>query len=122
MASSLLSRLRQMHNIREFLEHFRNLSISLIRFWEQKPRTKKPIEKYQWCLRNLRRVFKLTSQDIFDKNHRYGLAYYIVVFLWLFTCSCLISTIIDSQHYDFSTRFICLGLLVGGIQVRQYEY
>lgn len=81
-----------------------------------------PIEQFQWCLKFLRKMLKLISQDIFDENYRKGIRLYILAFLWAFTNFCYMMTAIDHDHYDLATRFISTGCFFAAGQVSYTFY
>jgi hypothetical protein len=78
-----------------------------------------PNLELRWCLSIIRKLFKLASQDIFHANHRNGLGFYVFILLSLVAIWCYAATIIDDQ-FDMLTRFSCVSVLCGSIQVPKF--
>lgn len=99
---------RQIHKLGEYLS-------AMFRIYLKTPAD--GIGKYQWTLRTLRHFFKLIGQDVFEQNYRYGLTFYVITLIWITYAIGYASTVFDSKHYDFTLRFSCVALFIGGIQV-----
>lgn len=41
------------------------------------------LTKYRKSLQNLRSIFQLVRQDIFDPNYKYGLSFYVILAAWM---------------------------------------
>lgn len=70
---------------------------------------------------SIRKLFKITSLDIFDVHFRYGYGIYIILSLWLISLCLDVNTILDVDHFDLVIRIKCLAFLFGPIQVSK-EY
>lgn len=79
-----------------------------------------PSEKFQWSLRSLRTLCKISFQDIFVKKYRYGIGYYLTISFWIFT---IVNYCYTMAFYvpDSLGVFESFGFFVGVTQVR-YEY
>lgn len=75
-----------------------------------------PIDEYQWCLKVLRFHFKLMRIDIFDKNYRYGIGFYLILTSWLTIDICYLSEMLDG-YYDKTFRFNLATMVFGAVQV-----
>lgn len=75
-----------------------------------------PLTEFCWCLCILRKIFKLSSVDIFDTDYRKGFGFYVNFSFWLITIWCYLATILD-DYYDKITRFISASVILGALQV-----
>lgn len=77
-----------------------------------------PLQEYHRGLRIVRILFQVIAHDIFSKDYRKGIGYYLVSIVWLITLSFYVLTILlDHEYYEVALCFTFAGMLTGTSQV-----
>lgn len=79
-----------------------------------------PIERLESSINIIRFVMKMLAQDIFVNTPHANRIKYLLLMVAFFDAFCIVLTINDSERYTLMTRFLCGGLLIGGLQVGIY--
>lgn len=77
-----------------------------------------PIDEYRKSLQILQQIFRLTFQNVFERNYRYNVGFYLTVISWLFGITCQISTVLDYTRFNPALRLSGFGLMHAALQVR----
>lgn len=73
-------------------------------------------QKFDWCLSVVRLQFQIAGQDIFSRQFRRAIPFYVIAGLWTASLAFHVITIID---YTGPVQIINLALLCVGAQVRR---
>lgn len=77
----------------------------------------RPDLRFQWCLRIVKKILKVTTYDSFQENIQYGIRFLIQMTFVTSALICYLATIFDDASLKYEYRYICFGLLFGCLQV-----